>query len=263
MKLSPKLKKRISERQINFVKGDFKMKIKNDFLPISAAGVLLLLASLAVFFLDFRSLVFAGEESPPVERFEIKERHKKILNSSDFNGKLTFYVSDIKFQKPVKILIFGTGPEKSRWSDRDGIRIDDLLKIAKDIILDLNVKQDSNNGFTFAGKKYILKVRTKKYMAGGDYMDVEIHRNLLTGTLSGRIIREDGSPLFKTEMHIEDKKIMTNESGGYTVELPTGTKKLTVKSGDKEYRSEDIMIYSPGTVQNWKIDKAGKLKPVR
>lgn len=78
------------------------------------------------------------------------------------------------------------------------------------------------------------------------------------GMLSGRIIKEDGKSLSKTEISIKGKRIMTNEFGGYEVELPDGEQNIEIKIGDKSYTSDKIIIYSPKTRQNWRIDTKNK-----
>jgi hypothetical protein len=78
------------------------------------------------------------------------------------------------------------------------------------------------------------------------------------GMLSGRIVKEDGRPLSKTEVYIQGKRIMTNEFGGYEVELPDGGQNIEVKIGNKSYLSDKIIIYSPKTRQNWRIDTKNK-----
>jgi hypothetical protein len=78
------------------------------------------------------------------------------------------------------------------------------------------------------------------------------------GILSGRIVKEDGSPLAKTEVYIKGKRIITNEFGGYEVELQDGEQEMEVKIGGESYSSERIIIYSPKTRQNWRIDTKNK-----
>ena len=78
------------------------------------------------------------------------------------------------------------------------------------------------------------------------------------GTLSGRIINDNGSSLAKTKITFEGTEIITNEFGGYRVELPDGEGELKVKIGDAQYTSEKIKIFSPETKQNWRIDVKGK-----
>lgn len=78
------------------------------------------------------------------------------------------------------------------------------------------------------------------------------------GMLSGRIVKEDGKSLSKTEISIKGKRIVTNEFGGYEIELPDGEQTLEVKIGDKTYLSDKIIIYSPKTRQNWRIDTKNK-----
>lgn len=78
------------------------------------------------------------------------------------------------------------------------------------------------------------------------------------GMLSGRIVKEDGRPLSKTEIDIQGNRIMTNEFGGYEVKLQDGEQFLKVKIGNEPYSSDKIIIYSPKTQQNWRIDTKNK-----
>jgi hypothetical protein len=78
------------------------------------------------------------------------------------------------------------------------------------------------------------------------------------GMLTGRIIKEDGKSLSKTEISIKGKRIVTNEFGGYEIELPDGEQILEVKIGNESYSSDKIIIYSPKTPQNWRIDTKNK-----
>ena len=54
------------------------------------------------------------------------------------------------------------------------------------------------------------------------------------------------------------KSIKTNEFGGYSVELPDGERELKVTINNVQYTSEMIMIFSPKTRQNWKIENQNK-----
>ncbi len=84
------------------------------------------------------------------------------------------------------------------------------------------------------------------------------------GTLSGRIIKEDGKSLAKTKIEIEGKEITTNDFGGYQVELPDGERELQATIDNVSYTSEKVLIYSPKTEQNWRIDsKSKKLIKIR
>ena len=74
------------------------------------------------------------------------------------------------------------------------------------------------------------------------------------GTLTGRIILENGNPLAKTKIAIEGRDVITNDFGGYRVEIPDGERELNVKIGDSPYTSEMIKIFSPETKQNWRIN---------
>ncbi len=78
------------------------------------------------------------------------------------------------------------------------------------------------------------------------------------GILGGRIIREDGSSLAKTEIVIEGKHTMTNEFGGYAVELTDGERELNVVIDGTAYTSERITIYTPRTKQNWRLSHQEK-----
>jgi len=78
------------------------------------------------------------------------------------------------------------------------------------------------------------------------------------GMLYGRIIKEDGTPLANTKIFIEDKEIITNEFGGYAIGLPDGERELNVVINGISYISEHIIIYSPETKQNWRIDSGEK-----
>ena len=76
----------------------------------------------------------------------------------------------------------------------------------------------------------------------------------IAGMLYGRIIQEDGRPLAKTRIVIEGKEVITNEFGGYAVDLCDGERELNVSINGTPYISEKINIYSPKTKQNWRID---------
>lgn len=77
------------------------------------------------------------------------------------------------------------------------------------------------------------------------------------GTLYGRIIDENGRSLAKRSIIIEGKEIMTNEFGGYAVDLPDGERNINITIEDIRY-SIFITIYSPETKQNWRIDRKNK-----
>ncbi len=83
-------------------------------------------------------------------------------------------------------------------------------------------------------------------------------QNAFAGTLSGRIIKEDGKSLAKTKIVIEGKEITTNDFGGYQVELPDGERELQATIENVNYTSEKVLIYSPKTEQNWRIDSQSK-----
>jgi hypothetical protein len=78
------------------------------------------------------------------------------------------------------------------------------------------------------------------------------------GILFGRIIKEDGRPLAKTKITIQGEETVTNEFGGYKVKLNDGEDELSVVIDNTSYTSERILIYSPETKQNWRIDPRGK-----
>lgn len=78
------------------------------------------------------------------------------------------------------------------------------------------------------------------------------------GDLSGRIIKDEGSPLANTEVSIDNEKIKTNEFGGYRVKLQDGKRELNIKFGGDDYTSEIINIYSPEVKQNWKVDSKNR-----
>ena len=83
-------------------------------------------------------------------------------------------------------------------------------------------------------------------------------QNASAGTLSGRMIKEDGKSLAKTKIVIEGKETTTNDFGGYQVELPDGERELKATIGNVNYTSEKVLIYSPKTEQNWRIDSKSK-----
>lgn len=84
------------------------------------------------------------------------------------------------------------------------------------------------------------------------------------GTLTGRIIKEDGKSLSKSKVVIDGKEITTNDFGGYQVELADGERELKVTIDNVTYTSDKILIYSPRIEQNWRIDsKAKKLIKIR
>ena len=83
-------------------------------------------------------------------------------------------------------------------------------------------------------------------------------QNAFAGTLSGRIIKEDGKSLAKTKIEIEGKETTTNDFGGYQVQLPDGERELKATIDNVNYTSEKVLIYSPKTEQNWRIDSKSK-----
>jgi len=89
-------------------------------------------------------------------------------------------------------------------------------------------------------------------------------QNAFAGTLSGRIIKEDGKSLAKTKIVIEGKETTTNDFGGYQVQLSDGERELKVTIDNVNYTSEKVLIYSPKTEQNWRVDsKSKKLIKIR
>ncbi len=91
-----------------------------------------------------------------------------------------------------------------------------------------------------------------------------LSQNSFAGMLSGRIIREDGKSLSKARIVIEGKETTTNDFGGYQVELPDGERELQATIDNVSYTSEKILIYSPKTEQNWRIDsKTRRLIKIR
>jgi len=84
------------------------------------------------------------------------------------------------------------------------------------------------------------------------------------GLLSGRIIQENGASLAKARVVVEGKELVTNEFGGYEVELQDGTRQLNMVIDNTPYISETISILSPRTSQNWRMDvKAKRLIKIR
>ena len=82
--------------------------------------------------------------------------------------------------------------------------------------------------------------------------------NAFAGTLSGRMIKEDGKSLARAKIQVEGKETTTNDFGGYQVELPDGERQLSVTIDNVNYTSEKVLIYSPKTEQNWRIDSQSK-----
>ena len=83
------------------------------------------------------------------------------------------------------------------------------------------------------------------------------------GTLTGRIIKENGNSLANIEIVIEGKKVKTNVFGAYKVDIEDGKHELTVEIFTEEYskvtfKSDEVTIYSPTTKQNWRVDKKSK-----
>jgi hypothetical protein len=80
------------------------------------------------------------------------------------------------------------------------------------------------------------------------------------GTLTGRIIDEKGNSLANTEIEIvkEGIKFRTNAFGAYSVNIKDGRRQLEIKIGKEIYLSDEIIIYSPTTEQNWRIDSKNK-----
>jgi hypothetical protein len=85
-----------------------------------------------------------------------------------------------------------------------------------------------------------------------------LYQQAYAGILSGRIITEDGKSLSKTRITIDGQETMTNEFGGYQVESADGERELKVVIDNVAYTSDKVLIYSPKTEQNWRIDFKGK-----
>jgi hypothetical protein len=84
------------------------------------------------------------------------------------------------------------------------------------------------------------------------------------GLLSGRIIQENGASLAKVKVVVEGQEFVTNDFGGYEVELKDGARQLNMVIDNTPYTSETISIFSPRTSQNWRMDvKAKKLIKIR
>lgn len=81
---------------------------------------------------------------------------------------------------------------------------------------------------------------------------------LQAATLTGRIIRENGSSLSGSSLVIQGTAVTTNQFGGYEVQLPDGEYELTVTVDGQTYRTERIRVYSPQTKQNWRLNPATK-----
>jgi hypothetical protein len=60
------------------------------------------------------------------------------------------------------------------------------------------------------------------------------------GLLSGRIIQENGASLAKAKVVAEGKEFVTNEFGGYEVELKDGARQLNMVIDNTPYTSEPI-----------------------
>ena len=89
----------------------------------------------------------------------------------------------------------------------------------------------------------------------------------VAGTLTGRIIDEKGKSLANTLIEIEianeenDNMVFTaktNVFGSYKVEIPDGKYNLRITINKVEYITDEILIYSPVTKQNWRLDKKNK-----
>lgn len=78
------------------------------------------------------------------------------------------------------------------------------------------------------------------------------------GDMSGRIIKDDGSPLASADISVDNGNFKTNEFGGYRVNLQDGERELKIKIGEVSYTSEIIKIYSPEVKQNWKVDSKNR-----
>ena len=78
------------------------------------------------------------------------------------------------------------------------------------------------------------------------------------GTLTGRIIRDNGASLSGSSLTIQGVAVTTNQFGGYEVQLPDGEYELTVTVDGQPYRTDPIRIYSPQTKQNWRLNPNAK-----
>ena len=73
-------------------------------------------------------------------------------------------------------------------------------------------------------------------------------------TLYGIILQENGRPLVNADLVVKGKVIRTNAFGGYRVDLNEGVHELSVTIKGASYMLGPVMIYSPETKQNWRID---------
>lgn len=89
-------------------------------------------------------------------------------------------------------------------------------------------------------------------------MTLALAASLEAGTLTGRILRENGTSLSATTITIQGIEVTTNQFGGYEVNLPDGSQELVVMVEGKTYRTDTLRIYSPQTKQNWRLNPASQ-----
>lgn len=78
------------------------------------------------------------------------------------------------------------------------------------------------------------------------------------GTLTGRIIRDNGASLSGSKITLQGITVTTNQFGGYEVQLPDGEYELVVTVDGQPYRTDPIRIYSPQTKQNWRLNPSAQ-----
>lgn len=102
-------------------------------------------------------------------------------------------------------------------------------------------------------------MRTKTVLAGGVLAAMVVWAGILeAGTLTGRIIRDNGASLSGGNLTFQGVAVTTNQFGGYAVQLPDGEYELTVTVDGQPYRTDPIRIYSPQTKQNWRLNPSAK-----
>lgn len=95
-------------------------------------------------------------------------------------------------------------------------------------------------------------------LVGGIMTMVALAGSTEAGTLTGRIIRDNGESLSASNLTIQGIGVTTNQFGGYEVQLPDGEYELTVTVDGQPYRTDPIRIYSPQTKQNWRLNPTAK-----
>lgn len=114
------------------------------------------------------------------EKIRLEQRHRKILTDPEFQGKVTVYVGDIHKTKPFALLIFLTGPERSRWQDSSRISPDQIraavpkANILFDGTLSPPSKLEAN--FIYNRQSYTLVGSLQASLLGKDYLDFDVHR---------------------------------------------------------------------------------------